>query len=51
MVSFAHAAGVGCTRVTFKDSVDLTLDFAPLVGPSDPLHTPHVEGSNVDSRR
>lgn len=41
------AAGVGCTRVTFKDSVDLTLDFAPLVGPSDLLHTPYVEGSSM----
>ena len=40
-------AGAGCTRVTFKDSVDLTLDFAPLVGPSDQLHTPYVEGSSM----
>ena len=37
----------GCTRVTFKDSVDLTLDFSPLLGPSDLLHTPYVEGSSM----
>lgn len=41
------ACSMGCTRVKFSDSVDLTLDFAPLTGPSDLLHTPYVEGSSM----
>jgi len=35
----------GCNGVAIVDDVDLTLDFTPLIGPSDALHTPYVEGA------
>ena len=48
----------GCNTVTLVDDIDLELDFSPLVGPSDDLHSPYVQGSsttlfvhNTDSRQ
>jgi MYXO-CTERM domain-containing protein len=38
----------GCQRVALVDNIDLTLDFTPLVGPSDALHTPYVVGATFD---
>lgn len=48
-VCFAGCAAVlaGCQSYYFTDSVDLTLDFSPLVGPSDSLHSPYVTGAQV----
>lgn len=40
------AAG-GCARVTLEDDVDLVLDFTPLVGPSNALNSPYIEGSSM----
>lgn len=31
-----------------RDDVDLTLDFTPLIGPSDSLHSPYVKGSRFN---
>lgn len=42
----ALAAG-GCNTTALVDDVDLELDFTPLIGPSDNLHTPYVLGSTV----
>ena len=38
---------MGCNGVGIVDDVDLFLDFTPLVGPSDSLHTPYVEGASM----
>jgi hypothetical protein len=35
----------GCNTVSLVDDIDIDLDFTPLVGPSDDLHTPYVQGS------
>jgi MYXO-CTERM domain-containing protein len=40
-------AAAGCNTVALVDDVDLDLDFLPLVGPSDDLHTPYVQGSSM----
>jgi MYXO-CTERM domain-containing protein len=37
----------GCNTTALVDDVDFDLDFTPLVGPSDDLHTPYVLGSSV----
>jgi hypothetical protein len=37
----------GCNTTALVDDVDLDLDFTPLIGPSDDLHTPYVLGSSV----
>ena len=51
-LAFACAAliafgAAGCNQVTMVDDVDLTLDFTPLLGPSDALHQPYVQGSSM----
>src|SRR5688572_25428419 len=40
-------AATGCTRITLADDVDLSLDFHPLIGPSDALHSPYVKGATL----
>lgn len=40
------ALATGCQQIGLADSVDLELNWAPLVGPSDALHTPYVAGSD-----
>jgi MYXO-CTERM domain-containing protein len=45
-VALALVAG-GCNTVSLVDDVDVDLDFTPLVGPSDDLHSPYVLGSSV----
>lgn len=42
------ATATGCTRVRLTDNVDLTFDFSPLIGPSNLLHQPYVQGSEMD---
>ncbi len=37
-----------CQEVGLVDNVDLTFDWAQLLGPSDSLHTPYVAGSSFD---
>ena len=36
----------GCQDVAIVDDVDLALDWNPLDGPSDSLHTPYVQGAS-----
>src|SRR5688500_11749150 len=38
----------GCQDYYFADSVDFELDFTPLVGASDDLHSPYVTGASFD---
>ena len=40
------ASLAGCQEVTIVDDVDLDLDWNPLTGPSDALHTPYVQGAS-----
>lgn len=37
-----------CTTVRLTDDVDLTFDFSPLIGPSNLLHQPYVQGSEMN---
>ncbi len=48
LMAFAALAGSGCNTVALVDNVDLELDFNPLDGPSDALHSPYVQGSSMD---
>jgi hypothetical protein len=36
----------GCSKVNLVDDVDIDLDWSPLTGPSDSLHTPYVLGAS-----
>src|SRR4051794_215670 len=48
LLLLALAAATGCgQRVALVDDVDLSLDFTPLRGPSDALHTPYVQGASM----
>ncbi|MEO6954625.1 MAG: hypothetical protein ABI321_22695 [Polyangia bacterium] len=38
----------GCQTSALVDDVDLSLDFSPLTGPSDALHTPYVAGAQFN---
>ena len=38
----------GCQTSALVDDIDLALDFSPLTGPSDKLHTPYVTGASFD---
>jgi hypothetical protein len=38
----------GCQDYYFADSVDFELDFTPLVGASDDLHSPYVTGASFE---
>lgn len=40
------SALAGCQSYYFADSVDFELDFTPLTGPSDQLHSPYVTGAH-----
>jgi hypothetical protein len=42
----ALAAG-GCNTVSLVDDIDTDLDFSPLTGPSDDLHSPYVQGAKL----
>lgn len=46
VLALALAAG-GCNRVSLVDDVDVDLDFTPLIGPSDDLHSPYVLGASA----
>jgi MYXO-CTERM domain-containing protein len=37
----------GCNSVSLTDDIDLVLDFTPLMGPSDALHQPYVQGAQM----
>jgi hypothetical protein len=47
-LGFMLLFAAGCHRVTLIDDVDLSLNFAPLTGPSDLLHTPYVAGATMN---
>ena len=36
----------GCQEVTIVDDVDIALDWNPITGPSDALHSPYVQGAS-----
>jgi hypothetical protein len=38
----------GCQEVTIVDDVDFELNWDPLTGPSDALHTPYVQGAGFN---
>ncbi len=38
----------GCRSVAVVDDIDFELDFTPLVGPSNALHSPYVLGSSMN---
>ena len=38
----------GCAEAAVHDDVDVDLDFATLIGPSNDLHTPYVLGAHFD---
>jgi len=48
LVAFATALAQlgGCQEVTIVDDVDFDLDWNPLTGPSDALHSPYVQGAS-----
>lgn len=49
MASLLVALGASaCTTVRLTDDVDLTFDFSPLIGPSNLLHQPYVQGSEMN---
>jgi hypothetical protein len=47
LLLLAGLASSGCARVTMADDIDIDFDFAPLIGPSDDLHSPYVKGASV----
>jgi hypothetical protein len=47
LVALMLFGGSGCNTVALVDNVDLYLDFNPLDGPSDSLHSPYVQGSSM----
>jgi hypothetical protein len=45
LVVLALASLAGCQEVAIVDDVDLELDWNPITGPSDALHSPYVQGA------
>src|SRR5690349_25107426 len=46
LILCAAAFAGGCQSYYFTDSVDLELNFAPLIGHGDDLHSPYVTGAH-----
>ena len=45
-ILFAALLATGCNSVTLVDDIDLQLDWNPVTGPSDALHSPYVQGAS-----